>query len=310
MKNLLLVGGTGFFGKSLIDYLSNNQIKKKFSNIYILSKKKKLNKKNINNLSVKSLNKDLLKIKKLPKVKYIIYLAKLNNSIQDIKAAKNFIQILKKNILKEKTHFLYISSGAVYGEISSKKLIGEDYFFKKKRKKFSNFKKEDYAQSKIKCENFFLNCKIKYLDVRIARCFTFTGEYLNDNKFAIVEFINSIIRKKKIILKSNYQVYRSYMHSKEMSEWLINILLKKNIRPNIFNVGSENRIELNELGKILAHKFNLEFVQKKKIKKKVNFYVPSVKRYKRIFKFKRKQSSLGAILTTIQKKKKYHAKTY
>ena len=95
MKNLLLVGGSGFFGKSLIDYLSHNQIKKNFLNIYILSKKNKLKKKNINNLRVNNINKDLLKIKKLPKVKYIIYLAKLNNSKQDIRAAKNFIQILK-----------------------------------------------------------------------------------------------------------------------------------------------------------------------------------------------------------------------
>jgi len=308
MKNLLLVGGSGFFGKSLIDYLSQNQIKKKFLNIYILSKKKKIKKKNINNLCVKSLNEDLLKIKKIPKVNYIIYLAKLNNSKQDIKAAKNFIEILKEKNLKEKIYLLYVSSGAVYGEIGKKKLIGENYFSKIKRKKYSNFKKEDYAQSKIKCENFFLNSKIKYLDVRIARCFTFTGEYLDDNKFAIVEFINSIINKKKIILKSNYQVYRSYMHSKEMSEWLINILLKKNMRQNIFNVGSEDKIELNELGKILALKFNLKLIQKKKIKKKVNFYVPSVNRYKRIFKFKKKQSSLRAILATI--KKINHAKTY
>jgi nucleoside-diphosphate-sugar epimerase len=308
MKNLLLVGGSGFFGKSLIDYLSQNQIKKKFLNIYILSKKKKIKKKNINDLCVKSLNEDLLKIKKIPKVNYIIYLAKLNNSKQDIKAAKNFIEILKEKNLKEKIYLLYVSSGAVYGEIGKKKLIGENYFSKIKRKKYSNFEKEDYAQSKIKCENFFLNSKIKYLDVRIARCFTFTGEYLDDNKFAIVEFINSIINKKKIILKSNYQVYRSYMHSKEMSEWLINILLKKNMRQNIFNVGSEDKIELNELGKILALKFNLKLIQKKKIKKKVNFYVPSVNRYKRIFKFKKKQSSLRAILATI--KKINHAKTY
>ena len=51
------------------------------------------------------------------------------------------------------------------------------------------------------------------------------------------------------------------MHSKEMSEWLINILLKKNIRQNIFNVGSEDKIELNDLGKILALRFNLKFIQ-------------------------------------------------
>lgn len=301
MKNLLLVGGSGFFGKSLIDYLSHNQIKKNFLDIYILSKKNKLKKKNINNLRVNNINKDLLKIKKLPKVKYIIYLAKLNNSKQDIRAAKNFIQILKENNLKEKIHFLYVSSGAVYGEVGKKKLIGENYFSKTKRKKFSNLKKEDYAQSKIKCEKIFLNSKIKNLDVRIARCFTFTGKYLDNNKFAIVEFINSIMSKKKIILKSSYQVYRSYMHSKEMSEWLINILLKNKMTQNIFNVGSEDKIKLNELGKILALKFNLKLIQKNKNKKKINFYVPSVNRYKRVFKFKKKQSSVKAILTTIEK---------
>ena len=58
------------------------------------------------------------------------------------------------------------------------------------------------------------------------------------------------------------------MHSKEMSEWLINILLKKNIGQNIFNVGSEDKIELNELGKMLALRFNLKFIQKKKKYKK------------------------------------------
>ena len=68
------------------------------------------------------------------------------------------------------------------------------------------------------------------------------------------------------------------MHSKEMSEWLINILLKKNIGQNIFNVGSEDKIELNELGKMLALRFNLKFIQKKKNIKKINFYVKSVKR--------------------------------
>ena len=91
------------------------------------------------------------------------------------------------------------------------------------------------------------------------------------------------------------------MHSKDMSEWLINILLKNKMRQNIFNVGSEDKIKLNELGKILAVKFNLKLIQKNKNKNKINFYVPSVNRYTRVFKFKKKQSSLKAILTTIEK---------
>ena len=300
MAKLLIVGGTGFFGKSILEYLSNSKLRKKFELIYILSKKKKINKENTNNLVIESINKNLLDIKKLPNVKYIIYLAKLKNSIQDIKAAKNFVKILNKKDLKEKTHFLYVSSGAIYGQTSKKKLINENYLLKEKRKKFLNSQKEDYSYAKIKCENIFLNCNVANIDVRIARCFTFTGEHLIDNKFAIVEFIKSILNKKKITLKSNYNVYRSYMHAKEMSRWLINILLKNNIRYQIFNVGSEDKIELRKLTKLLALRFDIFLKNKKKTKKKIDFYVPSVLRYKRVFKFKKKQSSLEAILTTIK----------
>tara|TARA_B100001093_G_scaffold152830_1_gene145580 strand:+ start:6653 stop:7579 length:927 start_codon:yes stop_codon:yes gene_type:complete len=308
MAKLLIVGGTGFFGKSILTYLSNNRLRKKFELIYILSKKKKINKENTNNLTIQSINKNLLDIKKIPNVKYIIYLAKLKNSIQDIKAAKNFVKILKKNNYKKKIYFLYISSGAVYGQISKNKLINENYLLKNKRKKYLNPQKEDYSYAKITCENIFLNCNINNIDLRIARCFTFTGEYLNDKNFAIVEFIKSILAKKKITLKSNYGVYRSYMHSKEMSKWLMNILLKKNLRNQIFNVGSEDKIELSKLANILALRFNIFLINKKKIKKKIDFYVPSVFRYKRVFKFEKKQSSLEAILTTI--KNINHAKIY
>ncbi len=41
MTNLLIVGGTGFFGKSLIKYLNKSKIKKRLKYIYILARKKK-----------------------------------------------------------------------------------------------------------------------------------------------------------------------------------------------------------------------------------------------------------------------------
>ena len=42
MFNLLIVGGTGFIGRSIHNYLLNNSIGKKFKKIYILSRKSKL----------------------------------------------------------------------------------------------------------------------------------------------------------------------------------------------------------------------------------------------------------------------------
>jgi len=303
MTNLLIVGGTGFFGKSLIKYLNKSKIKKRLKYIYILARKKKTT----NIINIKNIQTNLLKVKNLPKIRYIIYLAKLQNSHKDIIAAKNFLKVLKRAKFKERINLLYVSSGAVYGEINKKKLINENYLLNNKRVKFSSSRKEDYAYSKIKCEKIFLNCKIKNLDVRIARCFTFTGEFLEDKRFAIVEFINSILQKKRIIFKSNHEIYRSYMYSDQLSEWLIKILFKKNIKFRVFNVGSDDKIELSKLAKILTLKFGTNLIKKNKIKKKISFYVPSVTRYKRVFNFKKKQSSLSAIITTI--KIINHAKT-
>ena len=85
-----------------------------------------------------------------------------------------------------------------------------------------------------------------------------------------------------------------------MSKYLIKILLKENLRSRIFNVGSEDKVDLNQLGKILAKKYKLQFVDKKIIKKEADFYVPNISRLKKNFQFKNNQSSLDSVLKTIK----------
>ena len=154
--------------------------------------------------------------------------------------------------------------------------------------------------SKIKCEKIFLRLDANIYDVKIARCFTFVGKNLISDKYAVREFILSILNNKPIIMKSNFKVYRSYMHEDIMSKYLIKILLKENLRSRIFNVGSEDKVDLNQLGKILAKKYKLQFVDKKIIKKEADFYVPNISRLKKNFQFKNNQSSLDSILKTIK----------
>ena len=83
-KSLLLIGGTGFFGKSTLKYFSNSKsLKKKINTIIIISRKKlekvdhviKLKK----NYDVVKINCDILKLKKLPFADYVIYCAILKN---------------------------------------------------------------------------------------------------------------------------------------------------------------------------------------------------------------------------------------
>ena len=84
MKTLLIIGGTGFFGNSILSYFSSSSsLKKKINKIIIISKKdfpkfnyyKKLKK----NFKVLKINSDILKIKKLPFADYVIYASILKN---------------------------------------------------------------------------------------------------------------------------------------------------------------------------------------------------------------------------------------
>lgn len=299
MFTLLIVGGTGFIGRSIHNYLTNNSIGKKFKKLYIVSKKNKLIfLKKSNYFQTIKIKTDITKTKNLPDANLIIYLAKLKNSKEDIFAAQNIFKILSKK--KSKAKFLYVSSGAVYGYLNKKKNLTENYLENNKRIKFKDSKKNDYALSKIKCEKIFLELDSNIFDVKIARCFTFVGKNLISDKYAIREFILSILNNKPIIIKSNFKVYRSYMHEDIMSKYLIKILLKENPRSRIFNVGSEDKVDLKKLGKILAKKYKLQFVDKKTIKKDADFYVPNISRLKKNFQFKNNQSSLDSILKTIK----------
>jgi dTDP-glucose 4,6-dehydratase len=119
-KSLLIIGGTGFFGKSILDYFQNND-SLKINKIIIFSrtvrniKISKILKKKI---KIKKISGNILKIKKLPSADYIIYAAILKNYTQDLRAVSNYLNLAVKYHLYSK--ILYVSSGAVYGIQKSK----------------------------------------------------------------------------------------------------------------------------------------------------------------------------------------------
>ena len=116
-KSLLIIGGTGFFGKSILKYLLKKNFLK-IKNIFILSRRKlelaTYNKKLRKKFKIVKINSNILTIKNLPKTDYVIYAAILKNYKNDHKAVKNYLNLAKKYHLNSKV--LYISSGAVYGK--------------------------------------------------------------------------------------------------------------------------------------------------------------------------------------------------
>lgn len=308
-KSLLVIGGTGFFGKSILKYILNNSfLNKKINKIFILSRGKQeleINNKNLKKkFKIVKINSNILTIKKLPIVDYVIYAAILKNYNNDHKAVKKYLDFAKKYHLKSK--ILYISSGAVYGK-QPNSVVGfkENYLQLNNKISFKKGYKEKYSEIKLKNEKLFQKFGKTGANVSIARCFSFVGEFLpRDSYYVVGNLIMNILNNKNINVKLNHKIIRSYMHSNDLAKWLFKILFNSNVSCPIYNVGSDNAVEIDQLAALLAKKYNLTIKTKLINKKAIDKYIPSIDKANKELRLKNKLNSLQAITKTIDLLKK------
>ena len=304
-KKLLIIGSSGFFGQSIIDFLENSKsFDNFFSTIYLISRKNK------NKISTKlkkkfefvQIKEDLVKIKKLPFSDYIIYSALSNNLSKDRSAVKNYINLAKK--FHKGSVIIYTSSGAVYGDQPSvirgfRESSALNY--QKQQIKY----KRDYAKTKLYNEKKFKTLVNYNIKIIIARCFTFVGKKipLND-KFIIGNIIRNIIKKRTIKIQSNHSVIRSYMHTYDLSDIFFRLFALQKRNLNIYNIGSDDPIDLHLLVKKLSLIFNLNYKFHKNIDyKNEDRYIPNIQKFRKEYKFNKKIDSINAILKTINELK-------
>ena len=282
MKKLLILGGSGFIGSSIVDYgISKKLIKNKINKIYILSRSAKFSQNKKKHISITYINKNMLDVNKLPQVDYIIYCLKNSNIKTSHSYFNQFLKVLKN--FKKKPKILFTSSGAVYGKNTNKK---KDIESKKiNNNLINNFigYKNKYAKEKVFLEEKFKELARKNYKVSIARCYTFIGKNIINYNYAISDLINAANNKTKIILNTHIDVFRSYMHSDDLSNWLITILKNSNTKCPIYNVGSDEVINLKILTKKIGIMTNKKISVKIKKNKKFDYYVPSItKAYKKL----------------------------
>lgn len=304
-KSLMILGSSGFFGSSIIDYLDLNKVySNKFNKIILISRK---NKNKVSNKFTKKyetlqIKKDISKLKKIPYADYVIYSVITKNYSDDFDSFKNFVNLAKKFLRGSK--ILFTSSGAVYGN-QSKTLKN----FSEKRKlspyDHASYNRKRYSILKYKSETEFKKLVNFNIKISIARCFAFVGKHLPLSKnFVIGNFIESVLNKKTITVKSEKKVIRSYMHSDELVFCFFKLLFdeKKNLKT--FNIGSEDSFEIRDIAKKLSKKFKIP-VSIKKIEdnKKLDKYIPNFSKFRKKYNYKKKILSYLAILKTIRELK-------
>lgn len=181
--------------------------------------------------------------------------------------------------------FLYLSSGAVYGQQPPEvDKIREDYVGAPDILKPAG-RHVAYGEGKRVAEMFCcMRAPASRMEVKIARLFAFVGPYLpTDEHFAIGNFMKNILDGEKIVILGDGTPYRSYMHAADMALWLLNILFEGK-HCNAYNVGSDEAISIEAVANLVAHAINppaeIEIKKKPTVGVPAARYVPSVDRAK------------------------------
>lgn len=294
-KSIFLTGGTGFFGIWFIEtFIYINKKLALNASMTILSRNpnKFINQyKHISKYeNIKFLKGDVKDFEFIEeKFTYIIHAGTTNaeatfNGIDSLESfdiiANGTRRVFDFAVFCDAKKILLTSSGSIYGQSK-----GESF----NEESISSFDptnlKNAASEAKRVSEFYASYYSKKYgIDIKIARCFTFVGPYLQlDVHYAIGNFIYNIIHNQAIIIKGDGTPQRSYMYISDLIIWLWTILFKgESCRP--YNVGSEYVINIKDLAKLIAlivdNKIDVKILGNNNISTNpaVNKYVPSTKR--------------------------------
>ena len=276
MKNILVVGGSGYVGGFLVDSL----IKTKSFNIkvydYLLYEKEYLKKVDFvyGNVSDKK--------KLIPQLKWadcVIWLAaivgdgacEINRDLT-IKINQDSIKTLYKNFQKK---IIFLSTCSVYG--------AQDGFLNESS---PTNPLSLYAQTKLKAEKFLLS----NTNATIFRLGTLYGLSDNFSRIRMDLVLNALVSKsfnENSINIYGGQQYRPLLHVKDVSTGIIQALKKPNIQ-GVFNLHSENIKIINLAEKVKDYFPNLKLkILKQEFKDTRNYKVTSDKA-KKFLKYKPK----------------------
>lgn len=314
MSTLLLIGGTGFFGKSFLDSFQRGQLSE-WGVDHVIAMSRNANRLRIEapellDERVELLNADIGTAKWLPLADFVIHAAAstdARNYLAQPEAERRNIQAAVYNYCHlaptyhRNSKIVYVSSGAVYGtQPPDLEFIEESYEVKDPADIPSH--KRHYAMAKRDAEDAFKRLAAEDLSVSIARCFAFVGRWLpRDQHFAIGNFLEDGLRGRPVRVNTPHFVYRSYMHADDLVAWLMTILGNANTECEAFNVGADSSIEIRDLAKMVADYFGLPTSLAFRTEDTVDRYTPSIQKAKRKYGLEVSIDLHTAIKRTIEK---------
>jgi len=255
---ILLTGGTGFFGRSLLRYLISNRSRPSCK-IFVLSRNPvrflAQYPEFSGHFSINFLRGDIEKRDSLPwsgHFTHVIHAATDSKSSSGLTPVMRFRQIvdgtshlLDLAVATGARRFLLTSSGGIYGpQPSHLDVIPEDWPGSPPLTEPSSA----YSQGKRAAEHLCSLASHEHgIETVVARCFAFVGSDLPlDEHFAIGNFIRDALSFNPITIHGDGTPLRSYLHQRDLAHWLFT-LLEHGKAGHAYNVGSNEAISILDL---------------------------------------------------------------
>tara|TARA_B100000989_G_C19504060_1_gene455634 strand:- start:773 stop:1726 length:954 start_codon:yes stop_codon:yes gene_type:complete len=262
MKNILVTGGLGILGISLVKLLS-----KKNKKIVVLDKCKfsfllkelptsvKIIKGNIENIK---LIKKIIKNNKIDFIFHLGAITQINDSFKkpydafktNLFATVEILEFLRRN--KKKIPLIYASSDKAYGEMVSPK-------YSEEHRLHGVFPYDvTKSTSDMICQSY---SKTYGLKIGIIRSGNIYGPCDLNFQRLIPDLIVKAIKKKKFIFRSNGKTKRDYIYVDDVAIGYFKLLNKMKLSSKklfIYNIGSKNNFNPLEVSKKIHSKLDIQ----------------------------------------------------
>jgi dTDP-glucose 4,6-dehydratase len=290
-RSLLLIGGSGFFGKSFLDAYRRGLLKPwGIDRIKAVARSASTLAHDYPELigpGVELVDANAGLIRRLPEADYVVHAASTTDArryAEDpqseraniLASVDNYVQIATQD--HRSSRIVYASSGAVYGQQPPNLLELAEDFMPGEAGELASYKR-DYAEAKRLAEQRIASLGHVGIRTAVARCFAFIGVYLpRDQHFAIGNFLADGLAARPVRVNARKAVYRSYMHADDLVRWLMMIADASSVDCPIYNVGSDEAVTMGEIARVVADRFGVAAEVPPVSESDVDRYIPSIRR--------------------------------
>ena len=122
--------------------------------------------------------------------------------------------------------------------------------------------------------------------------------------FAIGNFVHNAISNEDILIHGDGLSVRSYLDQNDLAEWILTICKKDNFDLSVYNIGSDEKIDIKSLAnlvvKVSNKNINVKILNKKDNSLKKSVYIPDITKIKNTMNLEIKISLKESIKNMIE----------